>query len=124
MYFFFNSNRSCFHRVWIGWIRICRAINDFIENMFEKHTRFVTSHHTAVIIACFVFTALMAVGAVWFKALQRNEELFIPQGSTAFTDLDRAQKEFPDMKYRVQDIIISGKLNRKSFIEILTSFEL
>ena len=52
----------------------------------------------------------MAVGAVWFNALQRNEELFIPQGSEAFTDLDRAQKEFPDMKYRVQDVIISGSI--------------
>ena len=81
----------------------------------------MTSHHTAVIIGCFIFTALMAVGAVWFKALQRNEELFIPQGSTAFTDLDRAQKEFPDMKYRVQDIIISGRIWMQYVIKSLSS---
>ncbi|XP_066923421.1 patched domain-containing protein 3-like isoform X3 [Clytia hemisphaerica] len=104
-----SKDRSCIHRTWIGWIKICRKINDFIENMFEKHTRFITSHHSKVIIACFVFTALMAIGAVWFNALQRNEELFIPQGSQAFKDLDRAQaKGFEDMYYRNQDIIISG----------------
>ena len=51
----------------------------------------------------------MAIGGVWFNALQRNEELFIPQGSQAFKDLDRAQaKGFEDMYYRNQDVIISG----------------
>lgn len=101
--------RNCFYSAWIGWIKFCRKINDFIERIFEQHTRFITSHHSAVIIGCFVFVALIAIGAVWFKALQRNEELFIPQASEAFKKLDETEKFFPDIKFRVQDIIISKK---------------
>ena len=81
LYFFRNTRQgNCFYRCWILWIRFCRAISDFIERIFEKHTRFITKHHSRVIIGCFAFVALSAIGAVWFTALQRNEELFIPQG--------------------------------------------
>lgn len=43
---------------------------------------------------------------MWFNALQRNEELFIPQGSEAFTDLDKAQKYF-NVKFRAEEFILS-----------------
>ena len=57
-------------------------------------------------VACLVFFALMAAGGWRFKALQRNEELFIPQGTQAFKDLDKGQKLFP-LKYRVEEFIVS-----------------
>ena len=98
---------NCFYRLWILWIRFCRLISDFIENVFEKHTRFITKHHSKVIIASFAFVALMAIGSVWFNALQRNEELFIPQGSEAFKDLNKAEEHFKDIKFRVQDVLLS-----------------
>lgn len=103
---FLNRKGGCFHTIWIGWIKLCRAINDFIELLFEKHTRFITSHHTAVIIGSFIFVAIMAVGGVWFNPLQRNEELFIPQGSEAFKDLDKAQNSF-NVKFRVEEFVLS-----------------
>ena len=54
----------------------------------------------------------MAIGGVWFNALQRNEELFIPQGSEAFKRLDQAEAHFPDIKFRVQDVILARKDNK------------
>eukprot|EP00111_Clytia_hemisphaerica_P010341 TCONS_00030235-protein len=105
-------NGNCFYRLWILWIRFCRAISDFIEKIFEKHTRFITKHHSKVIIGSFCFVVLMAIGGVWFNALQRNEELFIPQGSEAFKKLDEAKVNFPDIKFRVQDVILARSDNR------------
>lgn len=69
------------------------------------HTRFVTKHHKLVIGLCLLFVAIMAVGAFRFKALQRNEELFIPQTSQAFKDLDRAEVNF-DLKFRFEEFIV------------------
>ena len=97
------------YSVWIGWIKICRAINDFIESIFEVHTRFITSHHKLVIGLCLLFIAIMAIGAVRFKALQRNEELFIPQDSEAFKDLERGVKIFKGLKFRIEEFIVATK---------------
>ena len=103
------------YSIWIGWIKICRVINNFIESIFEVHTRFVTSHHTLVIALCLLFLAIMAVGAKRFKALERNEELFIPQGSEAFKDLEKGGKLFKDLKFRAEEFIITYKDGRSIF---------
>ena len=47
----------------------------------------------------------MGVGGVRFKALTRNEELFIPQGSQAFEDLEKGEQYFP-LKHRFEEFII------------------
>ena len=65
----------------------------------------------------------MGIGGVRFTALQRNEELFIPQGSEAFKDLDKAEKYFHTLKFRVEEFIIASKDgsnvldNNKAFLE-------
>ena len=102
----YHFRKGCHRTIWIGWISICRKINDAIEVFFENLTRFITNHHRLVMVACLVFFALMIVGGWRFKALQRNEELFIPQGSQAFKDLDKGQKLF-HLKYRLEEVIVS-----------------
>ena len=105
-FFIYIFRKGCLQATWIGWISICRKINSVIEHFFEIHTRFITGHHSVVIVVCLLFFALMAAGGWRFKALQRNEELFIPQGTRAFKDLDKGQKSF-SLKYRVEEFIVS-----------------
>jgi len=101
-----KENGGCLHSIWIGWIRICRTINDYVELYFEYHTRFITNHHRLTIGLSLLFVAIMAVGAVRFNSLERNEELFIPQGSQAFTDLEKGEKYFR-FKYRFNEFILT-----------------
>ena len=57
----------------------------------------------------------MGVGGVRFKALTRNEELFIPQGSQAFEDLEKGEQYFP-LKHRFEEFIIKRSDGKDIFI--------
>ena len=113
MLFLFSCN--CCYKVWIGWIRFCRVISAFIELLFERHTRFVTKNYKLVTVLCFVFTGIMGIGGVRFKALTRNEELFIPQGSQAFEDLEKGEQYFP-LKHRFEEFIIKRSDGKDIFM--------
>lgn len=102
---------TCHHKIWLAWIRLCRKINNFIEKCFEIHTRFISSHYVAVIILSLLFAAIMAIGVIWLDSIERNEELFIPSNSRAFSDLERANEHFPE-EYRVEEFIITRSDNK------------
>ena len=57
----------------------------------------------------------MGVGGVRFKALTRNEELFIPQGSQAFEDLEKGEQYFP-LKHRFEEFIIKRSDGKDIFM--------
>ena len=76
--------------------------------MFEMHARFITRYHKIVILLCFLFTVIMAIGAVRMDPLSRSEELFIPQNSQAFTDLDKGHQYFL-LKFRAESVLIASK---------------
>ena len=57
----------------------------------------------------------MGIGGVRFKALMRNEELFIPQGSQAFEDLEKGEQYFP-LKHRFEEFIIKRSDGRDIFM--------
>ena len=50
----------------------------------------------------------MAIGVVRMDPLSRSEELFIPQNSQAFTDLDKGHQYFL-LKFRAESILIALK---------------
>ena len=64
---------------------------------------------------CFVFAGIMGIGGVRFKALMRNEELFIPQKSQAFEDLEKGEQYFP-LKHRFEEFIIKRSDGSDIFI--------
>ena len=76
--------------------------------MFETHARFITRYHKIVILLCFLFTVIMAIGAVRMDPLSRSEELFIPQNSQAFTDLDKGHQYFL-LKFRAESVLVASK---------------
>ena len=86
----------------------------------------MTKYYKQVIAGCLFFMVVMAVGGWRFDPLMRNEELFIPQGSQAFIDLDEGHKYF-GLKYRTEDILITfnnGNNVLSSNIALLKALEL
>ena len=86
----------------------------------------MTKYYKQVIAGCLFFMVVMAVGGWRFDPLMRNEELFIPQGSQAFIDLDEGHKYF-GLKYRTEDVLITfnnGNNVLSSNVALLKALEL
>ena len=68
-----------------------------------------------MIVTSLVVTGILGMGGVRFNNLMRNEELFIPQGSQAFEDLEKGEQYF-SLKHRFEEFIIKRSDGRDIFM--------
>jgi len=82
------------------------SLNQFFERLFYRLGFRLASNPALTIMFGLIVPCFLTGGFYNYKLLQRTEELYIPDNSQAFDDLDRAEKHFPSVRVKAEQFIL------------------
>jgi predicted RND superfamily exporter protein len=101
------------------WLHFCNCYLQVISSKFRALGEFICRRTWWTFIVLHLILAILACGFTQFKFANRWEELYVPEGCRAVSDLKAADKYF-NLDYREQIVILTPK-NHNSSSGVLTN---